>query len=285
MDSTPKEEELTQWFSTYGVITAERILSKYQLELSQEQLPEAITNTSSVYHQLIQVPLKNVLNGIILQQAEDYHVYAQKLVIDYLLSASGAAPEDASGSSSREQLEEERTKLIALGESFSQLRLEQDVLIASSQAHLIKSTTRWRVAFEKALQSIKAVLNQTGQSIKPSVIRKAINQVLIQGEPRIDVLNNTLLCVLEKGMNENLMACLDELMTVSRDFNPSSSDYFNQTKVLNEGARWYRMQFYEAILRITNLLKILPDYKINESRDQVNRELLYFDKTIGEKAI
>src|SRR5580704_2455101 len=90
-------DELSQWYSTYGVITAERILSTYQIALSQSDLLVAVKSPFSFYHQLLQVPLKNVLNGIVLQQANDYHVYAQKLFIDYLLSGESGKPPEAQG--------------------------------------------------------------------------------------------------------------------------------------------------------------------------------------------
>ena len=90
MDGEKADNELSQWFSTYGVITAERILGNYKINLAHTDLVGAIKSPFSFYHRLLQVPLKNVLNGIVLQQANDYHIYAQKLFIDYLLSGESA---------------------------------------------------------------------------------------------------------------------------------------------------------------------------------------------------
>ena len=47
-------------------------------------------------------------------------------------------------------------------------------------------------------------------------------------------------------------------------------------------ARSYRSQFFDTIIRVTELMKLLPEYKIDPVQDAINRETLYFDKTIGE---
>ena len=73
------DNEFSKWFSTYGLITSQRILGHYKIKLTVEELIPAIKTANSFYHILVKIPLKNVLNGIILQQANDYHVYVQKL--------------------------------------------------------------------------------------------------------------------------------------------------------------------------------------------------------------
>ena len=119
----------SQWFSTYGVITAERILGTYHIILAQTDLLAGIKNPHSFYHQMVQIPLKNVLNGIILQQANDYHIYVQKLFIDYLLSGESAKSEESQGAHTRESLESERKQLVSLGEEFNKKQLAHDSLI------------------------------------------------------------------------------------------------------------------------------------------------------------
>ncbi|HAU1956168.1 TPA: hypothetical protein F8S46_15140, partial [Legionella pneumophila] len=104
MDEIKKDDELSQWLSTYGTITAERILGRYNISLPQDEILEAINIPSSFYRHLLQIPLKNVLNGIVIQQASDYHVYAQKLLIDYLLSGESSKEPDSQGAGTRESL-------------------------------------------------------------------------------------------------------------------------------------------------------------------------------------
>src|SRR5690606_37160436 len=102
-----------------GVITAERMLNRYQIRLQSTELLIAIKSPVSFYHRLLQVPLRNVLNGIIMQQAYDYHVYAQKLFIDYLLSGESGKDEEAQGALTRDAIENERKQLVILGGEFN----------------------------------------------------------------------------------------------------------------------------------------------------------------------
>ena len=44
----------------------------------------------------------------------------------------------------------------------------------------------------------------------------------------------------------------------------------------------YRSQFYNIILRSTELINMLPDYYIDREKDQENRGQLYFDSNLGE---
>lgn len=290
MDAEVKDEELTQWFSTYGLITAERIFSRYQITLPQDTLLAAINKPSGFFHRLIQVPLKNVLNGIILQQAEDYNVYGQKLVIDYLLSASAEADEHAPGGFTRETINQERHKLMQLGEEFQQARIAQDALIASSQTQLIKLTSAWRAILEETIQSIKATATQQGLDLKPSTIRKAIHHVLIEcdlekddGLMLVDAMNTVLQGDLNEDIKKQLADNLSNLITHSLPIYEFSRHFYSQIQAMHDKAKAFRVSFYNKILKFTELLNALPEYKINPEQDLANKELLHFDRTIGEE--
>lgn len=115
---------------------------------------------------MLRVPLRNVLNGIILQQANDYHVYVQKLFIDYLLSGENSKGEEAQGASTREVIEKERQQLVALGDEFNNVQGEHDYLIANSQAALIKIAQMFNAELDKAISSLRKVLKSPDSSEK-----------------------------------------------------------------------------------------------------------------------
>jgi hypothetical protein len=46
MSDEKKENELSSWMSTYGLITAERILERYKIRLQHEELASAMKNPS-----------------------------------------------------------------------------------------------------------------------------------------------------------------------------------------------------------------------------------------------
>ncbi|QMT60229.1 hypothetical protein [Legionella sp. PC997] len=290
MNGEESDNELSHWFSTYGVITAERILGTYKVNLAQSELVEAIKSPYSFYHRLLRVPLKSVLNGIILQQANDYHVYTQKLFIDYLLSGENSKGEEAQGASTREELENERQQLVNLGDEFHNVQGQHDWLIANSQAALIRVTQIFNTEIEKAIASLIGLLKSMGISEKKSKIRQAINHALIYCNI-LDVQNNQYLFIekinevlktsLTEDLERKMAMILSEVVLIDMDFDEQISDFLAQTEEIGQAANSYRTLFYETILRVIDLMKSLPEYKIDPEQDAINREPLYFDKTIG----
>lgn len=171
-----------------------------------------------MHFQLLRIPLKNLFNGIILQQAHDYQVYAQKIFIDYLLSGEASKEATSPGANTREDLEQVRLQLITAGENFQQQESANQALIYQSQASLIKLTS-------------------------------TLNTLI---DPRADI---------------------DGIL----------STYLGQTEIMEINLRSFRSQFYDIILRATELIKILPEYLIDKEKDEENRSSLYFDAHIGEE--
>ncbi|WP_298624993.1 hypothetical protein [uncultured Legionella sp.] len=293
MDELVEDEQLSKWFSTYGLITAERILGKYHIALPQTELISAVKSSFSFYHLLLKIPLKNVLNGIVLQQAGDYHIYAQKLFIDYLLSGESSKSEDSPGALTRESMEMERQKLVTLGEDYHQLQLDQNELIASSQISLIKTAELWKKNFEALIGPINATIREAGFDVSKSVIRSGINNALIHcdyvhaaslGNEHlfIDEFNKVVNIKLTDDLKNKLLGHLAAILEILLNFESEFGVFMKKNKELGEVAKSYRTQFYDAILRINELISLLPDYKINPEQDAINRESLYFDNTIGD---
>jgi hypothetical protein len=138
MENSLLENELLKYSSTYAVLTADRILARFGLHLSADELAAVMENKDSVFFQILLVPFKNVINGIVFQQAYDYQIYAQKLFVDYLVSGSGNDSSETPGENTRQDLEENRTKLIQLGEQFDKDSFAHKTLINKSQGELLK---------------------------------------------------------------------------------------------------------------------------------------------------
>jgi len=141
MNDTVKNIDNTIWISTYGVLTAERLLERFQIKLSREELRDALKNQESPYHHLLTVPLKNIFNGIVIQQIYDYQVYIQKLFIDYKLTSTKVVPENTpTNQDDNHEIEEKYKKLALLSKTFEEKKHEHQQLIAKSQAWLIQQT-------------------------------------------------------------------------------------------------------------------------------------------------
>lgn len=279
--------DMQNWFSTYGLITSERILGRYQIKLAGTELVTAIKKSSSFYHKLVETPVRHVLNGIILQQAHDYHVYAQKLFIDYMLSGENSKGPEEQGAHTRERLEEERQALVHLGDEFNKKQLEHQNLIAQTQAELIKVGQNFNKLFEKTIASLMSHLKQF--SIDKATCRRILNQGLIHGDftPPTEAIHFAKIVVDALGAKqaEQLLPIvqndLAELLTFTDEALVHAQSMRERSEEMTFAANGYRTRFYESILRIIEQLKLLPEYKIDPVQDGINRETLYFDPDIG----
>ena len=218
MKEKNEQTDWSSWFSTYGLLTSERILERFNIHVSHDTLINEVKNKNSIYFQLLVVPLKNVFNGIILQQASDYQIYAQKLFVDYLLSGEDAKDKDSPGADTRSLLEEERLTLIATGEEFRIADESHQLLIAKTQTKLVELT-------------------------------------------------------------KDLSALVRDPMLLQQQM----STYLNDVEDINVKLRYFRGQFYRLILRITELLATVGDYRLDEEKLEQNLSKLEFDPSLGEE--
>ncbi|QBR84260.1 hypothetical protein E3983_07725 [Legionella israelensis] len=291
MNEQKEHDELSSWYSSYGLITAERILEKYHMRLTQDVLIRAFKNPHSIYYRLLRVPIKNVLNGIILTQAKDYQTYVQKLFIDYLLSGEDGKDNNTPGASTREELEEKRQELTALGERFQQLEREHSQLISESQAQLISFSVKWKALMNKAVQSCEKMMKEEGKNVPESAIEHAITYALANiTEQDASGLNKNSDFI--QNFTENLGLVnhhldLDKLSTIFQDFFSAFKSmeenlevYIDKIKSMAEQLREYRSEFYEKIIQVNELLYNLSDYRMNDEQIKINKEALNFDRDI-----
>ncbi len=141
MKKNSKAENQPEWLSTYGILTAERVLERFNVRLSREELTAQLHDSNSRYYHLLTLPMKNLFNGILMNQVYDYQVYAQRVLVDYVLSnpnASDVAEEKEAGTDAEAALERKQEEVIRLGEAFEEKQKAHVELIAESQAFLIE---------------------------------------------------------------------------------------------------------------------------------------------------
>lgn len=221
MNEQKEQTDWSGWFSTYGLLTAERILGRYNIHLKHDELFKAVKDTGSIYYQLLRAPLKHVFNGIILNQALDYQTYAQKLFVDYLMSGEDAKEKGSPGTATREELEQQRLILVETGAAFRKIEVEHKQLIAETQAALIELS-----------RDVTLLLQMEGNNIRE--------------------IESILSTYIERAENDGI------------------------------NLRAYRREFYNLILHVTELLKTITDYHIDEAKEAENLSALAFDATIGE---
>jgi len=291
MNEEAKEPDLSAWFSTYGLLTAERILERFQIHLKHDELITEIKNPHSIYYQLLRIPIKNVFNGIILQQTHDYQVYAQKLFIDYLLSGQNDKEEGAPGADTREDLTAERTHMLELSEAFNQQEFAHQKLIAESQAKLISFARSLQKLLQTVTKEIGQLLSSHNFNKTDQLINKAIREAMIHGDNTAEfppLFWTTMADVLDADLNDELRTQLTEslskLVQYRHEIDSTLTSFLDQTNDVGSALRGCRRNFYQIILRVTELIKLLPDYQPNPEREEENRSSLHFDAKIGEES-
>ncbi len=141
MANTTAETQVNpEWLSTYGILTAERILERFSIRLSHNELLRTLKDPESRYYHLLSMPLKNIFNGILISQVHDYQVYIQKTLIDYKLATTGGLEnedDNQRGTNAEEEICIKQDELIALGETFEEKKYAHRQLISDSQRWLI----------------------------------------------------------------------------------------------------------------------------------------------------
>lgn len=282
-----------KWLSSYGIITAERILHTYKLDIPKTALPDLIKSTGSFYFKVIQIPMKNVLNGIVLQQANDYHNYVQKLFIDFLLSAENAKDEQAQGTGARENLDSERQLVLQLSETLQDIDNSHNQLISKSQKQLIDLSAQFNAILDQTFNNLLNRLHSAQINIAKDALKQAFNDFFIRRNLNDLSMNNLAVIFLDAiavssqiNIDNSLMPQILPIMgKLCETIQISTEKMFillDQVNEMNSKANSIREQFYESIIRVLDFLKLLPDYHMDLNQDASNRENLHFDKKIGE---
>lgn len=139
MKNKSMDAEQSTWYSSYGLVTVGRIFDLMGIHFNQTELLQVSHSQNSPYYQLLQTPLKNIFNGIILDQATDFREYVQKMLVDYLLSGAADLSEDQTKpEGAKLVLDDMRLDVIASGDQFDLLQFEHHKLIANTQNAMIE---------------------------------------------------------------------------------------------------------------------------------------------------
>ena len=292
MSEEKSESDLSMWFSTYGLLTATRVLEYFNIKLDNDELLVAMKDPFNVYHRLLIIPLRNVFNGIILQQAHDYEVYAQKIFIDYLLSGESGKPEDSPGGSTREELEQERIRLTEMAEAFSDQELAHQQLIAASQAALIKVARELDKSLKIVVKKIARILQEQNINKEAALIEKAIRISMIYYSHDQELTNTsefwvklaeTLDVKIDEKLQQTMLEAVSDLNEPIKKIEEVIPGFLEKADDLGISIRSYRGQFYDMILRVTESLNLLTDYHIDLEKLEENQSSLHFDSHIGDE--
>lgn len=302
METQPALPE-KKFLSTYALITAQRIFEYYKIFLSADLIRIAIKGTNTVavtenspsniasqenpnnfYRELLQVSLRNISNGRIIDQVHDYQTYIQKLFIDYYASDPGERQEGMPGWPVHLALQEDQKHLAFLGDKLLQQEIEHRNLIARTQKNVLSLTTNFnsllKLEAENALSKI-----QSNEKIAETTMIEAINYLLcMEGTSATEQQNKWE--QIEKNLSFTLNIEKKEALTLA--FTNIQSFITDSKKVLSEHSKDIlsqahtfketRGEFYKLMQKIHQTIKSLPKpiSDLIQSHALENRASLYF---------
>lgn len=274
--------------STYRMITTRRLLEQYHIDLKEDALEYTLTTPNTFYSRLLRIPLKNILNGIILQQIKDYQLYVQKLFIDYLMAGENNKDEEAGGNYVREELETARLKLVEYNEGFSAVEQDHTRLIGYSQLALLKHATEWK---DKIHKLVISNLKQFTKQMTIEFVSDILETILIAYplEESTDFNTQSVEQILqEKGgaLTESdrhiFIKLLQEISRFAIQSEQPLHEFWDQVLEMTQRLREYRSLFQEHVVTVTGLIQQLGEYRLDENKTKKNREDLSFDPSIGD---
>lgn len=286
------EENLT--LSTYRLITVKRLLERYKIDLDDRQIALSFKETDTFYHRLLSIPLKNIMNGIILQQARDYQLYLQKLFVDYLLALEAKKSASETGeesiSATEQAVEEARKELIQFNDHFNELEISHQRIIGNSQVGLVNHAAAWK----KKIQEVGNTLSDNfSGAVKKESVLKILNNLLVYVPLAGSSLTSQDLCWLEIEKQTSLslknedrqvfLQAIPELIRFALESDDSLSGWREKITDMTRALREAREFFQQTIMKVNTFLVQMSEYSMDEAKNQKNREELYFDPTLGEK--
>ncbi|MDF1827539.1 MAG: hypothetical protein P1U39_04610 [Legionellaceae bacterium] len=171
MNDTVATQDNPVWLSTYGLLTAERLLERFNISLSHEELLDVFRNPGNPYHHLLTVPVKNISNGIIIKQVHAYQVYMQKLLIDYKLNSTQATIEnDQKATGSPSEIDLKYHELVEISGIFEEKKQAHQHLIAKSQSWLIQQTRESILEITAEVSSMLETFSTQAESLRLAFI-------------------------------------------------------------------------------------------------------------------
>lgn len=274
-DLPQDEPDLDTYFSTYQWVTVGQLLEGYGLKLLDTSVLLLLGKKTSFYFQLLQVPVINVMSGIILEQVKTYRIYLQKLFVEYLVSGQADVEGDA-GADTREALEKSRQEMLAQGKAFDETERSREDLIIETQTKLMQF-----------VDTFKQIVHQAGQTtgLKDKVLYDLFAdakgfQIQDAAWARLEAhLKAPVTTELQNSLNSHF-AALTDLEKTFESFNP---DYQHRAQDIRKQLIHLRRAFYDEIGHTQQLLAQVAEFHLDEEKNEAERQTLHFDGQLGEE--
>lgn len=145
--------------TTYGLITAGRILEQFQVTLSPRLLGGQVKDNHAFFHKLMRLPAISLQYKITNSQCRDIQAYAQQKLISYLYSPEAGKKEEEPGHELRQTIENKRQALVATGKELTQWEEQQESMLETVYTGLNEKAEGWYKTVAKVTKEAVGILN------------------------------------------------------------------------------------------------------------------------------
>ena len=280
--------DLSNWLSTYGVVTVEKILDRYGVKMASIDLIATLKNPHAMLSKLIQTPLKNVFNGLVLQQAKDYQSYIEKMFIDYLLS--GESDQNAE-SISREDIEQARQDFLQFTTDFQKVTHTHEKVIADSQTLLIQFFSQFHQKIAAAVKVVHSHLRDSRVVINNEARIVEMLYALMSGVKADQLIDDKSLVWVrcdqilgqdfDLSLRVKLIKIIHDLIQIDSEALSKLAEFHTVASEVGLAIKNYRSEFGNMIKRINELFYALGTYQPNPTQLAINQIGMDFDTDLG----
>ncbi len=161
-----RDESIRQaLLSSYGLMTAEKILRKLNVRLSPYVIRLTVHQANSFYYHLLKLPAMIIFNGLVYDQAHDLQTLLQQRMIHYLYSAEAKKSEGEPGQQYRAEMEDIRLKLVDFNDDFAEFSKKCDVTERMVLTKLREKAKAWKELSEQTSLKLTQELKEKGHNI------------------------------------------------------------------------------------------------------------------------
>lgn len=146
--------------STYSVLTAERILEKFDVTLSKHSLKSQVFHKDTFYHKLMYLPARQLNTTVHYEQCRDIQAYAQQKLIHYLFSGETAKDDKQPGAEFRQDIESKRVRLVDMGKDLTAWNEKQVTFTETFYSALNEKIKAWHETVKGVTQETVSLLSE-----------------------------------------------------------------------------------------------------------------------------
>lgn len=171
--------------TSYTVQTANDILRKYDVKMSQQELISQLTDNDSFYKRLLRVPALGIYNESLLNECSDICDYCQDELINVIFAnqnmVNASSNKSALTNKQQEELENLQERSDEINKSLGSARKDQEAVVNQYSSVVEFNVQKWKELIEESADQIIAKLEELNFTLSPNFREKLIRRLDKQG--------------------------------------------------------------------------------------------------------